>query len=55
MRECGKIMKLGIRMLLELFISGKLVEQVEIGKKNFFNLLNPVKIIVRRLWKLWKL
>jgi hypothetical protein len=29
-----------------------MVKQVEIGKKDFLNLLNPVKNTVRGLWRL---
>jgi hypothetical protein len=44
MRKCNKIVKFGGRVLLVLYIGGKMVKQVEIGKKGFLNLLNPIKI-----------
>jgi hypothetical protein len=40
---------------LVLYIGGKkMMKQVEIGKKGFLNLLNPIKITIRGLWRLGK-
>jgi hypothetical protein len=45
MRKCDKIVRFGGRVPLVLHISRKMMKQVEIGKKGFLNLLNPVKIL----------
>jgi hypothetical protein len=32
-----------------------MVKQIEIGKKGFLNLLNPVKNTIRRIGRLWRI
>jgi hypothetical protein len=44
MTNYDKIVRFGGECLLILYIGGKLVKQVEIWKKGFFNLLNHIKI-----------